>query len=59
MKSTLCKECGHYMKDIVVFNRTFQLPPKNMIVDGTHSSVECLAKPHIQYPKNQIHDPPF
>jgi hypothetical protein len=47
------------MKDIVVFNRTFQLPPKNMIVDGTHSSVECLAKPHIQYPKNQIHDPPF
>jgi hypothetical protein len=33
------------MKDIVAFDKTFQLPPKNMIVDGTHSLVECLIKP--------------
>ncbi len=37
--------CGHYMKNIVALDKTFQLPPKNMIVDGTHSLVECPTKP--------------
>jgi len=45
MKNTLYKKCGHYMRDIINLDRTFQLPPKNMIVDGTHSPVECPTKP--------------
>jgi hypothetical protein len=38
------------MKDIVAFDKTFQLPPKNMIVDRTHSPVECPIKPTFNIP---------
>jgi hypothetical protein len=57
MKSTLYRECGHYMKNIVVLDKTFQLPPKNMIVDGTHSLVECPIKPtfNIREAKSMTH----
>jgi len=51
MKNTLYRKCGHYMRDIVPPDRTFQLPPKNMIVDGTHSLVECLTKPTFNIPE--------
>jgi hypothetical protein len=39
------------MRDIVVHDKTFQLPPKNMIVDGIHSLVECPTKPTFNIPK--------
>jgi hypothetical protein len=39
MKSTLYKECGHYMRD--------------MIVDGTHSLVECPTKPTFNIPETK------
>jgi hypothetical protein len=39
------------MRNIVALDKTFQLPPKNMIVDGTHSPVECPTKPTFNIPK--------
>jgi hypothetical protein len=44
-------ECGHYMRNIIAFDKTFQLPLKNMIVDGTHSLVECPIKPTFNIPE--------
>jgi hypothetical protein len=57
MKSTHCRECGHYTPDIVAPDRTFQLPPKNIPVDGTHSPVECPTKPtfNTQEAKSMTH----
>jgi hypothetical protein len=45
------------MRDIVAPNKTFQLPPKNVIVDGIHSLVECPTKPtfNIRKTKSMTH----
>jgi hypothetical protein len=51
MTSTFYRKRGHYMRDIVAPNRTFQLPPKNMIIDGTHFLVECPTKPTFNIPE--------
>ncbi len=44
-------ECGHYMRNIIALDKTFQLPLKNMIIDGTHSLVECPIKPTFNIPE--------
>jgi hypothetical protein len=45
------------MRDIVAPDRTFQLPPKKIPVDGTHSPVEYPTKPtfNTQEAKSMTH----
>jgi hypothetical protein len=39
------------MRNIIAFDKTFQLPLKNMIIDGTHSLVECPIIPTFNIPE--------
>jgi hypothetical protein len=46
MKSTLCRMCGHYMRDIVAPNRTFQLTPKKWLLMELTLEWNAQLNPH-------------